>query len=378
MSGIVKQPTLLPKMIQYKENTLTPYTHIKGQSLEINPGEYIDANIGNLKMLHNINDEDSDGQGGNSVVRLKNTDFSGNGGIALSNKGRVGINNTNPKALLHVQGGGIGGPFSTNVNNDTYIRKFDRYGINNTYVNSVNVDASIFCNRDVACRRVYVGENVSYSSDRRIKEEIQDINDESALVTLREIKPKTYKYIDKNERGDKTVYGFIAQDIKEDLPHAHAYTTNLVPNIYDVCNVVGDTLVFENDISLELDKDGEPYKTLTYIGYDKEERNELKIVEVIDSKTLRYSGEIIRPFDPPEKSEDEEDESDVTIDGQIFVIGQEVDNFNTIKKDYIFTVTTCALQEVDRQLQAEKEKVSALETQLQEVMRRLNTLEQNA
>jgi len=56
-------------------------------------------------------------------------------------------------------------------------------------------------------------------------------------------------------------------------------------------------------------------------------------------------------------------------------LGQEVDDFVTLKKDAIFTVTTAALQEVDRQLQAEKTKVANLEAQLSSVLARLDALE---
>ena len=48
------------------------------------------------------------------------------------------------------------------------------------------------------------------------------------------------------------------------------------------------------------------------------------------------------------------DELDVNC--ELFIFGQVVDNFHTIDKNYIFTIATAALQEVDRQLQAEKVK----------------------
>ena len=44
--------------------------------------------------------------------------------------------------------------------------------------------------------------------------------------------------------------------------------------------------------------------------------------------------------------------------------GQQVDDFVFLKKEAIWTVATSALQEVDRQLQAEKEKVKSLEERL--------------
>ena len=46
------------------------------------------------------------------------------------------------------------------------------------------------------------------------------------------------------------------------------------------------------------------------------------------------------------------------------VYGQEVNNVHVLMKDKIFTTGISALQEVDRQLQAEKAKVSALEARI--------------
>ncbi len=45
---------------------------------------------------------------------------------------------------------------------------------------------------------------------------------------------------------------------------------------------------------------------------------------------------------------------------KIFVFGQKVNDFLTLNKAAIWTVATAALQEVDRQLQAEKAKVADL------------------
>ena len=55
---------------------------------------------------------------------------------------------------------------------------------------------------------------IASSSDSRIKEGIEDINDDSALQMILVIEPKTYKNIDKVAKGDKKVYGFIAQQIR--------------------------------------------------------------------------------------------------------------------------------------------------------------------
>ena len=52
------------------------------------------------------------------------------------------------------------------------------------------------------------------------------------------------------------------------------------------------------------------------------------------------------------------------VGSKIGVYGQVVNDFLSIDKNYIWTVATSALQEVDRQLQAEKDKVASLEARI--------------
>ena len=60
---------------------------------------------------------------------------------------------------------------------------------------------------------------------------------------------------------------------------------------------------------------------------------------------------------------------------KIFVYGQQVDDFVFLKKDAIWTVATSALQEVDRQLQAEKLRNDELQVRLQALEARIQALE---
>ena len=45
------------------------------------------------------------------------------------------------------------------------------------------------------------------------------------------IEPKTYKYVDKVAKGDKRVYGFIAQQVRAVVPEATNIETSYIPNI---------------------------------------------------------------------------------------------------------------------------------------------------
>ena len=52
------------------------------------------------------------------------------------------------------------------------------------------------------------------------------------------------------------------------------------------------------------------------------------------------------------------------VGNNIVVKGEVVDDFKILNKDYLWTIATSALQEVDRQLQAEKNKVASLEARI--------------
>ena len=67
--------------------------------------------------------------------------------------------------------------------------------------------------------------------------------------------------------------------------------------------------------------------------------------------------------------------SNEEISEEIFVYGQKVNNYHTIQKDRIFTTGISALQEVDRQQQADKQRIATLESQLASVLARLDALE---
>ena len=53
------------------------------------------------------------------------------------------------------------------------------------------------------------------------------------------IQPKTYNYINRVEKGDNKVYGFIAQQVKDVIPEAIKLGKE---NIYKVFDLSGDVI----------------------------------------------------------------------------------------------------------------------------------------
>jgi hypothetical protein len=262
--------------------------------------------------------------------------------MALNSNGYLGIGTNNPAFPLDVRGDsgyhGFSGRF---FNSGTDIKWTTGYGAVTAYFQyDIVVDGS-----------------VGTSSDSRIKKNIQDVSDTGALDLLRLIETKTYEYIDQVSRTSETVYGFIAQQIKTVFPHATKEVRNGLPNIYEMGSIANNILTFSSKTTdlLEKDANGDIYPTL--VVYDNaDKRHELKIDSIIDLS--RISLEL----------------PDGVVLSEVFVHGQIVDNFLTIDKAYIATITTSALQEVDRQLQAERVKTASLESQMALLTARVDAL----
>ncbi|QIG59811.1 hypothetical protein [Dishui Lake phycodnavirus 3] len=198
-------------------------------------------------------------------------------------------------------------------------------------------------------------------SDERIKKDIIDIDDTYALQKIREIKPRMYRY-KSHQKHNQTVFGFIAQEIRETLPYSTLIGTETIPNIQDYAtfsNLNSNVITFTNFNTSDLDSNS---NTIRIFHDDLEGREEysntistVNLIRVIDDHAIEI-------------------DTDLLIN-EIFVYGQQVEDFHFLKKEHIFTVATAALQEVDRQQQADKLRITELETQLASVLARLDALE---
>jgi microcystin-dependent protein len=186
----------------------------------------------------------------------------------------------------------------------------------------------------------YVWATVGFvaSSDARIKTNIQDIDDNAALSQLRLLKPRTYEYIDKVQRGSASVIGFIAQEVKEVLPRAVSNDKEIIPSIYELAMCINGTIqlekphgLIEND-TIQLIQDN--------IGVII-----CKVKTVLSSTSFSVEHHVVH-------------------DGKVFVFGKEIDDFNKLDKNQIFTIGVAATQELDREVQQLKSYISTLEQRI--------------
>jgi len=171
----------------------------------------------------------------------------------------------------------------------------------------------------------------------------------------------------------------------------HTIEARCFTNIYELANVSSSNVItFTNFNTADLESNATTI--IRTKGIDGED-HDIHLAEVIDAHSIRveedmteWTGsvdaegnvitEITTTTITPEEYEALEDKTgfnkndddtytktSTTYPGnQLFVHGQQVDDFVFLKKEAIWTVATAALQEVDRQLQAEKTKTTTLET----------------
>jgi hypothetical protein len=188
---------------------------------------------------------------------------------------------------------------------------------------------------------------VASSSDTRIKEDIQDINDDSALQMILAIEPKTYKYVDKIAKGNKKVYGFIAQQIREVLPDDVSLQRDYIPNIMLLAD-------YDNEI---ITLPSQPTKVIIKLNdkircYDKDNKIvDVEVIEIIDDLSFK-----IKELDTK------------YTDNKIFMSGTEIDDFHTISKEYIFTLNVCATQELHRKIKSQDARIKELEEKMTQIL----------
>jgi hypothetical protein len=255
--------------------------------------------------------------------------------MRFTDTGIVGIGtNTPSKAKLEIKG-----IVTTNLT----ARFYNVLGNNGSM--TYNRDLSIYVDNQLACSELQV------FSDERIKTNIQEVEDSSALQKVRDINCVSYNYKDIVSRGNTRVVGFLAQQVKVHLPEAVNEITDFIPNEMRVLDDISWNGTNMNSISLN-SVSGVKYRF--YVSNEADANDEV-MKEVIGNEDNTF-----------------------TFEQQwtnVFCYGKEVEDFHILDKQKLFALNFSATQELDRQLQAEKTKTAALETQVADLLARVSALE---
>ena len=285
----------------------------------------------------------------------------------IASNGNIGIGTNNPAGKLHLYG-------SMNRTNSLYIQSpqagimlDSTIGITGTKIHNIwsagegdtaGVGALAFFDQTASSYRmviksdgnVVIGGNLNVGSltnpsDSRIKKDIEDINDDTALNKLLLIQPKIYNYIDEERnKGFGKVYGFIAQQIREVIPEAVPIinTITTIPNIYKSCWIKNKREVYHSiPLDTPIDTDIRMKETI------------YKIKEIYEDYFVI--------------------DNDIEAD-EVFVYGYNINDFHTLNKDYIFTLNVCATQELHRRIEAQSLLIKSHEDRIKDLEAKMERL----
>jgi len=207
------------------------------------------------------------------------------------------------------------------------------------------------------------------TSDIRIKKNIININGTFAVDVLRKLEPKKYSFIDTNKENEYT-WGFIGQEIANVFDYATTQTKEYIPNIYDYADISNNKIIklkskLTTDFLLKSLTDTSFCKVRLFTSNKKKEIIRT-IDKIIDDKTFSITEPIL--------------DSDLS-GNSLFVYGQYVDDFYSVNYTSVFTITTAAVKEIDRELQAallvieeQNKKIQNLTDEMNELKAMVKTL----
>ena len=170
------------------------------------------------------------------------------------------------------------------------------------------------------------------SSDRRIKENIEDVPDDLALSQLKQIPVRYYHYKDRVEHGDGRTIGFIAQEVNEHLPMAVSTETKIIPN--EMRTLEGfewEEIEVDDETKYRLVSDLDATKKYRYhLSDDLEEYETVECHDVFDKQW-----------------------------NHVFVYGEEVDDFHILDKQKLFALNFSATQELARKMEEKDTQIAA-------------------
>ena len=324
--------------------------------------------------------------------------------------GNVGIGTTNPIVPLDV--GSYAQPITL--------------GMPATYLNNTggglqrNTGGGSFTNEQVSIRaskgiwsQTVIGAifgSVS-ASDARIKKSISDVDDDTALQKLRQLKPKRYKYRDERNRGDRETIGFIAQEVEQIVPEAVTTKTGqTIPTILEIATVTASNILTFSDFSTASLESN----TTTLQCYDvNNQPREITIASVLNDRSVQVKEDLshwtasvdetgnvitetqtltlsVEDYDALETDKGawsaQTSESNViecytqtkTVypGDKLYVQGEVVDDFHVLRKETIWALATAGVQQIDRIQQQHDAQIADLESANDAKQRRIDELEE--
>ena len=259
--------------------------------------------------------------------------------------GRVGINTNTPRAPLDV------------------VDYTDIYFAYYSYITDIAgydglQDPCIGCTAGVS---IYAQKNVAAQefdaySDARIKDIIGLSNTTKDLETLNALKITDYTMKDKVKNGNKQFKKVIAQEVEKVYPQVVSKHTDFIPNVYQLTNKIEKTA---NGYLLSFTKKHNITNTAKKLQVLMDEGNGMQQFEIISIPSETQV--LIKAAD--------------LKTGNIFVYGEEVDDFRTVDYEGLTTLNISATQELSKLINNQEVTIENQQKQIELLEKRLAALE---
>jgi hypothetical protein len=286
--------------------------------------------------------------------------------MRITENGRVGIGTDSPSCPLHVKGSD-----SNTITGTT--RFWDKDG--NTGLWGPTIAIAFITENSIWNKGTYIW----VTSDQRIKKNITTLNADKMMTIFRKMRPISFDFIDPIKNNNKKHFGFIAQEVNEVLPEGITLNTDVIPNNMMKADIAKPSETDQEEPHITL-KPTDTDITLQYLLLTTDTPLIFDISNSYSSKDIYkfkiYGGEKwAKELDIYIRSDYnvtddkytyvigmKKEAYDVIItEPTLFVYGQYVYDLHILEHDTIYTVATAALQEVDRQQQADKARIAELE-----------------
>lgn len=276
--------------------------------------------------------------------------------ILQKSGGYVGIGTTNPGFPLHVATSSV----SLSSASGYYFATTG--GIYSLGGSASSVVAYFVGN--VGCSNAMFAISSYTVSDQRAKTNIETFDPSLALVELRTLKPRTFNYIDTLTHGPDINYGFISQEVENQIPYSVKNIKKELPSVYEIATITNDasgetiltlntksTTVFNSDPDGK-DASGNPIQIKLYDPSNNEIKTKIK--SILNDKQFTVSSAL-----------------NMT---SIFVYGHYINDYKYLDKDAIFTITTAALQSIDATVESQSNTIKSLQDQIKTLQDQLSGL----
>ena len=277
-----------------------------------------------------------------NIVNSSATNFSASNGY-ITNVSGINASYTNVyvdklysiTGTLYTTGGGGG----TNSDFITYDNAAANMSMLITAKN-LTINSSTYINQNLEVFGIAKANSFQSTSDKRTKINIEDLNRVTSLDSIRLLKPRMYDFID----SSKKQLGFIAQEIKtiEVLKPSINEGPGFIPNIYRTvtCDKGWFTLDF-------------PLKKGDVIRYNI--NGKMNTTHILNASNPHYQ------LEEP-------------LNDDIFLYGTKVQDFHSIEKDMIFTLSISAIQQLDEIVTQQQKSIDQLQVKVDSQQKTIDIL----